>query len=72
MQLQLLLGAWFGRIGGFYLTWLFVRTFSILGVYLGSLSLFSVRFFGLSPGLPVLDKSRGSKSAGSSEGLGSL
>ena len=54
------LGARFGRIRGFFLTWLFVRTFSIIGGFLWSLCLFSVRLFGL---LPILDKSRGSKSA---------
>ena len=35
---------------------LFVRTFSILGVFLGSLCLFSVRLFGLLPGCPCLIK----------------
>ena len=50
VQQQLFFVVWFGRTGGFYLTWLFVRIFSILGGSLGSLSLFSVRLFGLPPG----------------------
>ena len=51
-----------GRIGGFYLTWLFVRTFGVLGGF-SSVSL-PVQRSPLWPAswLPVLDKSRGSKS----------
>ena len=55
--------AWFRRIGGFFFTWLFVRTLIIHGGYLGCHSQFSARFFGLPPGCQLLDKSRGSKSA---------
>ena len=45
----------------FYLTWLFVRTFSILG---GSLSLFSVGLFGLPPGCLCLIRVVGQRVSG--------
>ena len=50
------LSAWFRRIGGFFLTWLFMRTLSIHGGYLGFHSRFSARLFGLPPGCLCLVK----------------
>ena len=41
---------WFKRIGGFFLTWLFVRTLSIHDRYLKFHSRFCARLFGLPPG----------------------
>ena len=48
------LGAWFREVGGFFLTWLYVRTLSILGGFLGSLCLFNARLFGLLLGCLLL------------------
>ena len=65
------LSVWFRRIGGFFLTWLFVRTLSIQGGYLGFHSRFSARLFGLPPGCLCLIRVVGQVS-GSAEGFGYL
>ena len=39
-------GTWLGKMGGFFLTWLFVHILSIHCGFLGFLSRFSARLFG--------------------------
>ena len=63
LLLWFLLSAWFRRIGGFFLTWPFVRTLSIHGAFLGFHSWFSARLFGLPPGCLCLSKVVGLSSA---------